>query len=175
MRYGERRRAGDYPAGAPDQTGGDFYRQAGLGNRYYRARITCRASCLPAQLPSTATPAGTLERELARNPQTASGQVLKELEDWLHNLPGTSVDILRLSGLVGAVSSPGSLLCRKIPRRTATRRELRVHLQGWIAAVELLCSPRKADASDNIYAPGIPRAASLSADGPGLGLRSRLL
>ena len=46
-----------------------------------------------------------------RRPVTASGQVLKELEDWLHNLPGTQVDIVRLAGLVG----PGvirALLCR---------------------------------------------------------------
>lgn len=33
-----------------------------------------------------------------RNPVTNSGRVLEELEDWLHNLPGTSVDILRLAG-----------------------------------------------------------------------------
>ena len=44
---------------------------------------------------------GTVKENSPRLPQTASGQVLKELEDWLHNLPGTSVDILRLAGLVG--------------------------------------------------------------------------
>ncbi|PVW69455.1 NAD(P)-dependent oxidoreductase, partial [Klebsiella pneumoniae] len=40
---------------------------------------------------------GTVKENSPRLPQTASGQVLKELEDWLHNLPGTSVDILRLA------------------------------------------------------------------------------
>ena len=40
---------------------------------------------------------GTVKEGTARNPVTASGRVLKELEDWLHNLPGTSVDILRLA------------------------------------------------------------------------------
>ncbi len=38
------------------------------------------------------------ERNHPRNPVTNSGRVLEELEDWLHNLPGTSVDILRLAG-----------------------------------------------------------------------------
>jgi hypothetical protein len=46
---------------------------------------------------------GTVKENSPRNPSTASGRVLKELEDWLHNLPGTSVDILRLAGLVGPV------------------------------------------------------------------------
>ena len=50
---------------------------------------------------------GTVKEGTARNPVTASGRVLKELEDWLHNLPGTSVDILRLAGLVGPGRHPG--------------------------------------------------------------------
>ncbi|MBK0695992.1 SDR family NAD(P)-dependent oxidoreductase, partial [Klebsiella oxytoca] len=50
---------------------------------------------------------GTVKENSPRLPQTASGQVLKELEDWLHNLPGTSVDILRLAGLVGPSRHPG--------------------------------------------------------------------
>jgi hypothetical protein len=44
---------------------------------------------------------------------TASGQVLKELEDWLHNLPGTSVDIVRLAGLVGPAAIR-DVFCRKV-------------------------------------------------------------
>lgn len=44
---------------------------------------------------------------------TNSGRVLKELEDWLHNLPGTSVDILRLAGLVGPERHPGRFLPEK--------------------------------------------------------------
>ena len=44
---------------------------------------------------------GTVKENSPRLPQTASGQVLKELEDWLHNLPGTSVDILRPPGWWG--------------------------------------------------------------------------
>jgi nucleoside-diphosphate-sugar epimerase len=46
-------------------------------------------------------------KESERRPVTASGQVLKELEDWLHNLPGTQVDIVRLAGLVGPGRHPG--------------------------------------------------------------------
>lgn len=45
-----------------------------------------------------------------RNPVTNSGRVLEELEDWLHNLPGTSVDILRLAGLVGPGRHPDASL-----------------------------------------------------------------
>lgn len=41
---------------------------------------------------------GTVKETTPRNPVTNSGRVLEELEDWLHNLPGTSVDILRLAG-----------------------------------------------------------------------------
>ncbi|HCN96417.1 MAG TPA: NAD(P)-dependent oxidoreductase, partial [Leclercia sp.] len=44
---------------------------------------------------------GAVKENMPRQPVTASGRVLKELEDWLHNLPGTQVDILRLAGLVG--------------------------------------------------------------------------
>ncbi len=52
------------------------------------------------------------ERNHPRNPVTNSGRVLEELEDWLHNLPGTSVDILRLAGGRTGTSSR-TLLCRK--------------------------------------------------------------
>ncbi|STT07127.1 Nucleoside-diphosphate-sugar epimerase [Klebsiella michiganensis] len=62
---------------------------------------------------------GTLKENSPRNPQTASGRVLKELEDWLHNLPGTSVDILRLAGLVGRLVIRGAFLPEN-PRRTAS-------------------------------------------------------
>lgn len=48
-----------------------------------------------------------------RNPVTNSGRVLEELEDWLHNLPGTSVDILRLAGTVG----PGRHLVASLPEK----------------------------------------------------------
>ena len=58
---------------------------------------------------------GVVKETTERRPVTASGKVLKELEDWLHNLPGTQVDILRLAGLVG----PGdtrTLLPASLPR-----------------------------------------------------------
>jgi nucleoside-diphosphate-sugar epimerase len=62
---------------------------------------------------------GTVKENSPRNPSTASGRVLKELEDWLHNLPGTSVDILRLAGL-GAGPSSGTFFCRKNGARRST-------------------------------------------------------
>ncbi|HHK8163839.1 TPA: NAD-dependent epimerase/dehydratase family protein, partial [Serratia marcescens] len=45
--------------------------------------------------------AGTLREESPLRPVSPSGRVLAELERWLHELPNTSVDILRLAGLVG--------------------------------------------------------------------------
>lgn len=56
---------------------------------------------------------GTVKETTPRNPVTNSGRVLEELEDWLHNLPGTSVDILRLAGFGRTGTSSRTLLCRK--------------------------------------------------------------
>ncbi|MFX4311332.1 NAD-dependent epimerase/dehydratase family protein, partial [Enterobacter sp. 63] len=58
---------------------------------------------------------GTVKESTVRQPVTASGRVLKELEDWLHNLPGTQVDILRLAGLVGPGRHPGRCLLYTSP------------------------------------------------------------
>lgn len=51
--------------------------------------------------------AGTLREESPLRPVSPSGRVLAELERWLHELPNTSVDILRLAGLVGVDRHPG--------------------------------------------------------------------
>lgn len=56
---------------------------------------------------------GTMKETSPLNPQTGSGRVLVELEHWLHDLPGTSVDILRLGGLVGPDRHPGRFFAGK--------------------------------------------------------------
>ena len=84
--------------------------------------------------------------------------MLKELEDWLHNLPGTSVDILRLAELVGP-SVIRALLCREIRAgRPATASTWCI--PRMIAAIELLLQAPKAGASIIYVRLSIPRAAS---------------
>ena len=85
---------------------------------------------------------GTVKENSPRLPQTASGQVLKELEDWLHNLPGTSVDILRLAGLVGPSRHPGRFFAGKSAPDGQHVVNL-VHLQDVVAAIELLLQAPK--------------------------------
>lgn len=58
---------------------------------------------------------GVVKETTERRPVTASGKVLKELEDWLHNLPGTQVDILRLAGLVGPDDTRDAFLPVSLP------------------------------------------------------------
>lgn len=65
---------------------------------------------------------GVMKEGTERRPVTASGKVLKELEDWLHNLPGTQVDIVRLAGLVGPGRHPGRF-CREIGAGRAACRQ----------------------------------------------------
>ncbi|SQI23027.1 Nucleoside-diphosphate-sugar epimerase [Salmonella enterica subsp. arizonae] len=65
---------------------------------------------------------GVVKENTPRNPVTASGRTLKELEDWLHNLPGTSVDILRLAGWSAGTASR-TFLCRKNRAGWSTRSQ----------------------------------------------------
>lgn len=102
---------------------------------------------------------GTVKENSPRLPQTASGQVLKELEDWLHNLPGTSVDILRLAGLVGPSRHPGRFFAGKSAPDGQHVVNL-VHLQDVVAAIELLLQAPKGGHIYNLCAPATLRAAS---------------
>ena len=98
---------------------------------------------------------GTMKENSPRNPQTASGRVLKELEDWLHALPGTSADILRLAGLVGPSRHPGRFFAGKSAPDGQHGVNL-VHLQDVIAAIELLLQAPKGGHIYNICAPQHP-------------------
>ena len=89
-----------------------------------------------------------------RNPVTNSGRVLEELEDWLHNLPGTSVDILRLAGLVGPGRHPDALP-EKPPLMVKHGVNL-VHLEDVIGAITLLLQAPKGGYIYNICAPAHP-------------------
>lgn len=98
---------------------------------------------------------GPVKESTPRNPVTASGRVLKELEDWLHNLPGTSVDILRLAGLVGPGRHPGRFFAGKTAPDGEHGVNL-VHLEDVIAAITLLLQAPKGGHIYNICAPVHP-------------------
>lgn len=95
---------------------------------------------------------GSVKENTPRNPVTASGRVLKELEDWLHNLPGTSVDILRLAGLVGPARHPGRFFAGKTAPDPEQGVNL-VHLEDVMAAIALLLQAPKGGHIYNICAP----------------------
>ncbi|CAI8747188.1 SDR family oxidoreductase [Kosakonia quasisacchari] len=102
---------------------------------------------------------GIIKENTPRQPVTASGRVLKELEDWLHNLPGTSVDILRLAGLVGPARHPGRFLAGKTAPNGQHGVNL-VHLEDVVAAVTLLLQAPKGGHIYNLCAPGHPSRES---------------
>lgn len=118
---------------------------------------------------------GTMKENSPRNPQTASGRVLKELEDWLHALPGTSVDILRLAGLVGPSRHPGRFFAGK----SAPDGQHGVNpciCRTLLPRLSYCFRPRKADTSIIYVRRSIRRAASFIRRWPvNLGCRYRYL
>ncbi|WP_039058564.1 SDR family oxidoreductase [Enterobacter sp. Bisph1] len=102
---------------------------------------------------------GIVKENTPRQPVTASGRVLKELEDWLHNLPGTSVDILRLAGLVGPARHPGRFLAGKTAPNGQQGVNL-VHLDDVVSAITLLLQAPKGGHIYNLCAPGHPSRES---------------
>ncbi|UXY12655.1 SDR family oxidoreductase [Kosakonia sp. ML.JS2a] len=102
---------------------------------------------------------GVVKENSPRNPVTASGRTLKELEDWLHNLPGTSVDILRLAGLVGPARHPGRFFAGKTAPDGDHGVNL-VHLEDVIAAITLLLQSPKGGHIYNLCAPEHPTRAT---------------
>lgn len=92
---------------------------------------------------------GVVKENTPRNPVTASGRTLKELEDWLHNLPGTSVDILRLAGLVGPGRHPGRFFAEK-PRRMVNTGSIWCILKTWLAQLPS-CYRRQKGGTSIIY------------------------
>lgn len=92
-------------------------------------------------------------------PVTGSGKVLKELESWLHSLPGTEVDILRLAGLVGPERHPGRFLANKTDVAHGHRGVNLVHLDDVIDAITLLVQAAQGGYIYNLCAPGHPARA----------------
>ncbi|PVZ87162.1 NAD(P)-dependent oxidoreductase [Serratia sp. S1B] len=81
---------------------------------------------------------GSVNEDSPLHPVTSSGCVLAELELWLHQLPNTSVDILRLAGLVGTERHPGRFLAGKVDVKGGAQGVNLVHQDDVIAAIQLL-------------------------------------
>ncbi|TDX16967.1 nucleoside-diphosphate-sugar epimerase [Buttiauxella sp. BIGb0552] len=102
---------------------------------------------------------GSVKETSSLEPVTASGRVLKELETWLHDLPGTSVDILRLAGLVGPERHPGRFLAGKTDVVNGAHGVNLVHLEDVISAITLLLQAPKGGHIYNLCAPAHPTRA----------------
>ncbi|MFU9138975.1 SDR family oxidoreductase [Erwinia tasmaniensis] len=100
--------------------------------------------------------AGVKKESSPLMPVTDAGKTLRELEDWLHQLPGTSVDILRLSGLVGPDRHPGRFLAGKTNLADGQHGVNLVHLDDVIEAITLLLQTPKGGHIYNLSAPAHP-------------------
>lgn len=102
---------------------------------------------------------GTVDENSPLAPATASGRVLKALESWLHSLPGTEVDIVRLAGLVGPGRHPGRFMANKTQVANGHAAVNLVHLSDVIEALALLLEAPKGGHLYNLCAPGHPSRA----------------
>lgn len=101
---------------------------------------------------------GVVKESSPLHPQSDSGRTLCELEQWLHGLPGTSVDILRLAGLVGPGRHPGRFFAGKRAPNGSHGVNL-VHLDDVISAITLLLQVPRGGHIYNLCAPGHPARA----------------
>ena len=99
---------------------------------------------------------GTLRENAELQPLTPAGKTLQILEQWLHDLPNTSVDILRLAGLVGPERHPGRFLAGKVEVKGGDHGVNLVHLDDVIAAIQLLLQRPKGGHLYNLCAPHHP-------------------
>lgn len=140
-------------------------RRTGAGEGYYLQAVqeivdSALAHHIPRIIFTSSTSVygdaeGSVKENISRQPVTSSGRVLKELEDWLHNLPGTQVDILRLAGLVGPGRHPGRFFAGKSAPHGQHVVNL-VHLEDVIGAITLLLQAPKGGHIYNICAPSHP-------------------
>lgn len=99
---------------------------------------------------------GTMREDSPLHPVSPSGKVLAELENWFHRLPNTSVDVLRLAGLVGADRHPGRFMAGKTNVQGGKSGVNLVHQDDVIAAMILLLSLPKGGHIYNLCAPAHP-------------------
>ncbi|GKX62657.1 NAD(P)-dependent oxidoreductase [Pragia fontium] len=100
---------------------------------------------------------GEVTEDAPRMPARASGKVLVDLEDWLHNLPNLQVDILRPAGLVGPERHPGRFLAGKQDLPGGNCAVNLVHQEDVITAIELLLAQPQGGHIYNLCAQVHPR------------------
>ncbi|MCZ4060763.1 SDR family oxidoreductase [Pantoea sp. LMR881] len=103
---------------------------------------------------------GLMKENSALQPETLAGKTLVALESWLHDLPGTSVDILRLAGLVGPKRHPGRFLAGKKEVANGSHGVNLVHLDDVVEAIMLLLQTPKGGRVFNLCAPKHPSRAT---------------
>ncbi|MCG8709031.1 SDR family oxidoreductase [Brenneria sp. 4F2] len=99
---------------------------------------------------------GTVREHSPLRPITVAGKVLTSVEQWLQHLPETSVDILRLAGLVGIDRHPGRFLAGKTGLSGATHGVNLVHQEDVLAAIQLLLKLPSGGHLYNLCAPQHP-------------------
>ncbi len=98
------------------------------------------------------TGSGVMRESSALQPESVAGKTLVELENWLHDLPGTSVDIVRLAGLVGPNRHPGRFLAGKTGLENGGHAVNLVHLDDVVDAIVLLLQTPKGGRVYNLCA-----------------------
>ncbi|MEG3128798.1 SDR family oxidoreductase [Pantoea cypripedii] len=99
---------------------------------------------------------GVMKERSPLRPETVAGKTLVALENWLHDLPGTSVDIVRLAGLVGPNRHPGRFLAGKTDLSDGSHVVNLVHLDDVVEAIVLLLQTPKGGRVYNLCAPKHP-------------------
>ncbi|SLM63008.1 MULTISPECIES: SDR family oxidoreductase [Dickeya] len=99
---------------------------------------------------------GRIKENCLPKPETHAGQVLYQLEQWLHALPHTEVDILRLAGLVGDNRHPGRFLAGRQDVLDGSHGVNLVHLEDVISAILLLLQRPHGGHLYNLCAPAHP-------------------
>ncbi|AYH47970.1 NAD(P)-dependent oxidoreductase [Dickeya fangzhongdai] len=99
---------------------------------------------------------GRVKENSPLQPETGTGKVLLALEQWLHALPHTEVDILRLAGLVGSNRHPGRFLAGRRDLPDGSHGVNLVHLEDVIGAITLLLQRPHGGHLYNLCAPAHP-------------------
>ncbi|MEX0445317.1 SDR family oxidoreductase [Xenorhabdus sp. SGI246] len=100
---------------------------------------------------------GHLNEDAPLFPETQSARALVELENWLHQLPNTSVDILRLAGLVGSGRHAGRFLSGQKAIAGGENAVNLVHQDDAISAIKLLIQRSEGGNIYNLCAPEHPK------------------
>lgn len=100
---------------------------------------------------------GEMTEESPRNAVRQSGKILVELENWLHDLPHVSIDILRPAGLIGPDRHPGRFMAGKQALPEGNCGVNLVHQEDVIAAIKLLLAQPQGGHIYNLCAQMHPR------------------